>query len=94
MSSSDVGKISLFTSTYFSSVLLEALLQQKQNKPVVRLMFECVFLIWRGLQRVKTKKTRESISGWFRISRENFTVRGFSLVDLCCTVDSVGSSNS
>ena len=47
-------------------------------------MFECVFLIWRGLQRVKTKKTRESISDWFRISRENFTVRGFSLVDLCC----------
>ena len=94
VSSSDVGKISLFTSTYFSSVLLEALLQKKQNKPVVRLMFECVFLIWRGLQRVKTKKTRESISDWFRISRENFTVRGFSLVDLCCTVDSVGSSNT
>ena len=56
--------------------------------------FECVFLIWRGLQRVKTEKTRESISDWFRISRENFTVRGFSLVDLCCTVDSVGSSNT
>ena len=56
VSSSDVGKISRFTSTYFSSVLQAALLQQIQKLWVGWCL--SVFS-WSGtsLQRVKTKKT-------------------------------------
>ena len=56
VSSSDVGKISRFTSTYFSSVLQAALLQQIQ-KLWVGWCLSVFFLSGTGLQRVKTKKT-------------------------------------
>ena len=95
VSSSDVGKISRFTSTYFSSVLQAALLQQIQKLWVGWCLSVFFLLIWNGSAKGKNKKDyRESISDWFRISRENFTVRGFSLVHLYCTVDSAVSSNS